>query len=467
MGTAVGDLFPRSSGSSSLGVEQVGTEFTRDIRPFGHIHCNSGVLHDPLRGSSGIYRVQGSRNSVANFAFGYSMDGGKNFPFEVYASPTNYNTLSINAPLGLLNIIASGALNETASTSINQTAGTTHSLTTAGSSTENITGNKSVTAANISLDGLTNITFSVLNDTSIKKYKTGAHEAWHWMPSYEPGTGGPAGDGFFPMPHSGQINQMILQARGLQVNYRAGQVIATETSPGDLIFIADRGKINFAGYTRPGITLSGIFVPPDTSPEIGDMYFMSHSVPSGIVAAKTTAVVKAQSLGLATLCVNTGSGIINVSVGSGIAQYLNTSQQSITTVEQNLAFETAFPFNDQNYALGSEAVNTSGQLTIMSPGYYRVFLKVTAIKTAGTTPTTVQSRIFLNGANLLGTTINSFHFTNLSANTASTSTLFNANAGDKITVPISADLTGAQLTVVGVRGASLMIEKIGPRRDKF
>lgn len=50
---------------------------------------------------------------------------------------------------------------------------------------------------------------SAFNGSGQLEYRFGAHEAWHWKPSYEL-LGGPAGDGFHPIPHSGQIEHMIL-----------------------------------------------------------------------------------------------------------------------------------------------------------------------------------------------------------------------------------------------------------------
>jgi hypothetical protein len=35
------------------------------------------------------------------------------------------------------------------------------------------------------------------------------NDAYHWKPSYEL-SGGPGGDGFHPIPHSGQVQTMIL-----------------------------------------------------------------------------------------------------------------------------------------------------------------------------------------------------------------------------------------------------------------
>ena len=75
MAIDTGDLTPRVSGAASLGVEQIGLcGFTSDIRPFCHVHMNSGVWHDPFYGQSGVLRY-----SQAAGCFEVSVDGGTNF----------------------------------------------------------------------------------------------------------------------------------------------------------------------------------------------------------------------------------------------------------------------------------------------------------------------------------------------------------------------------------------------------
>ncbi len=77
MGVFTGDLSPRASGSASLGVEMINGMggFTTDIRPYAHVHMNSGVWHDPLHGESGVLRFdQGEARG-----FECSVDGGLTF----------------------------------------------------------------------------------------------------------------------------------------------------------------------------------------------------------------------------------------------------------------------------------------------------------------------------------------------------------------------------------------------------
>lgn len=73
-----GDLSPRASGSASLGVEMNDgvNKFTTDIRPYAHVHMNSGIFHDPLQGQSGVLRFNHEQG-----VFEVSVDGGATFDF--------------------------------------------------------------------------------------------------------------------------------------------------------------------------------------------------------------------------------------------------------------------------------------------------------------------------------------------------------------------------------------------------
>lgn len=71
-----GDLIPISSGLSHLGIDgSAGNAFDiTTLVPFGNIHLNSGIFHDPLLGQSGVVRY-----SRASAAFQISVDGGLTF----------------------------------------------------------------------------------------------------------------------------------------------------------------------------------------------------------------------------------------------------------------------------------------------------------------------------------------------------------------------------------------------------
>jgi len=71
-----GDIIPASSGQAHLGIDgSLGDAFDiTTLTPFGHIHMNSGVWHDPILGQSGVIRY-----SRAAAAFQISVDGGRTF----------------------------------------------------------------------------------------------------------------------------------------------------------------------------------------------------------------------------------------------------------------------------------------------------------------------------------------------------------------------------------------------------
>jgi len=75
----VGDIVPRSSGTSHLGVDGSGPASApsfdiTSIAPFGHVHQNSGIFHDPMLGQSGVIRF-----SLADASFQTSVNGGRTF----------------------------------------------------------------------------------------------------------------------------------------------------------------------------------------------------------------------------------------------------------------------------------------------------------------------------------------------------------------------------------------------------
>lgn len=103
--TNTSDLLPQGSGTASLGVNQMNrTGFDAGrITPYGHMHMNSGVFHDPLLGQSGIFRfVQNPDLSyIEDDGFGadhehyvagrqngfeISVDGGMTFPLLIGAT---------------------------------------------------------------------------------------------------------------------------------------------------------------------------------------------------------------------------------------------------------------------------------------------------------------------------------------------------------------------------------------------
>lgn len=92
-----GDLVPSASGQAHLGVNGSATDAfdIASISPFGHIHQNSGVFHDPLSGQSGVLRY-----SQAAGAFQVSIDGGWTFTNLSTSTSSGSGLNSINGDLG-------------------------------------------------------------------------------------------------------------------------------------------------------------------------------------------------------------------------------------------------------------------------------------------------------------------------------------------------------------------------------
>lgn len=692
MAREVGDLWPQSSGSASLGAEMTNGGVINS-RPFAHIHCNSGVLHDPLSGTSGVIKFGNAIGTLLiNKGFGFSFDGGLTYPLVLGgSSPVGQVGLSSLANVDLvlqstasdifiesqqaifiealdgINITDLDNGNITLTTTIGsitglsnggsivfisdtdalfQAATTTQIKSTAGNVaiTSNI-GSVNTTATiditDSTLGAITHVasgqnSFNAFAGSGKLEYRFGPHESWHIKQSHS-STGGPANDGFWPIPHSGQIRAMVASGSiqkingavgpnitiiagdgyttvttnaaanqitidtsnivssingefdaiaisgvngiaftntagsafiingaalsGLNAQYICGNEIALLshpalvprgillkypvgariTNPEDAInvehgygiavsgfsstpqnissygismltpnaldvrgsgsrmpnvwlginnsrqsahlstsgvlristgsgIIVNDCKTTFASSGIAALNISGIYSRPTAQLDLGDTYMMAHSAIENIGVATqvdSLELARARSLGLATAVYNTGSGIINISNGSGIMQCLNTAAMSVTLVTQTLPLVAATPCSDMNYHIGTGA--NSGNITLLTPGLYKADYKVLSNKTIGTTPQTVQTNATLNGSNVLGSFINSFHYNSTTAaqNSSSCSVLFNANAGDIFRLISSSTLDGADNCTVGVRGALLVIQKIGPKRSTF
>lgn len=586
MARVTGDLWPQSSGSASLGAEQIGGDgFSREIRPFGHVHMNSGVLHSPFNAISGVIRFAKGRDTAVGIpvrgAFELSGDGGAAFPLRLGVNSLGYA------------LIADDGLNSPSTSLISIDAYTLETIVGAGGLVQNIEGihniigaslSASYTDATISINddytlvantgditlragqaamGGGAVTLRPFNSSGILDYRLGPHQSWYIKTSHS-STGGPLNDGYWPIAHSGNIGQMITQAisSGLQSAYSLGDEIIlgfrpaltprgvllkypvgartpkhndinnidpgygiavsgfsatpTNISTYSLAILAPnalaiRGsgqnspnmwvgvdnamniaRIHTSGVlgisavsgilvtnrvifaatdgTQAPLNLSGMFTPPTlTNLRVGDVFMMNHSVTSGIVGTTTDAVARAKALGVGGPAVQTNSGVIGLMTVSGIAQYLSIGTMQITTAVQNVPFASAYQAADSNYTIGDEALGNSGILTVMSPGLYKVDVKVQAVKLVGTTPQSCRYRLLLNGATLLGDQFNSFHFdtTNGQSQSASLTMIFNAEAGDTVSVDANSTLAGSNNCSILNRGGVLVIQKIGPTRGQF
>jgi len=314
------------------------------------------------------------------------------------------------------------------------------------------------------------------NHSGKLSYRFGPYQSWHQFNSCQV-AGGTANDGFFPIPHSGHINQMIQSARadigsGLQNDYNANRRMTLNSAIGNLEIISNTAKTKFAGTTVPYLNLSGVYTRPTSTLELGDFYLMAHSAVEDLgvnTEASDAATASAKALGLATPVLNTGSGLISVVLASGVMQCVNNGAQTLTTVFTDVNLNTITATADQNYTLSASPA--SGVITVMSPGLYKITYKVAFTKTVGTNPQTAEVRLVVNnnGAAVLGSTIDSFMFDAVNAAKSSASAIVfqNLNAGDNVRLQANSTLAGADNCQIPNRGAIFAIEKIGSKRGVF
>jgi len=291
MARQTGDLYPNASGSASLGVEQLSQDsFSNDIRPYATVHMNSGVFHDPLNGQSGIMRFVRWPNSDRTFEF--SSNGGLDYHLR-------FGSIDEGSALAGSKIVSDGPLNMQASgfffTSFpgNSTGDAFVFVARRGEAANNanfIVDTKddvNITAeSSVTINGFEGINLNAISDGNIVanaqgetggqiwlrsfgasgqlRYQFGPYEAWHVSPSHT--------SDYFPIAHSGQVNQMILESTvgvvDLDFAYDNGNVIspplngmayqgATINEPtlatGDFIDHLDP----IVGHTSFGLAVSG------------------------------------------------------------------------------------------------------------------------------------------------------------------------------------------------------------------
>lgn len=228
-------------------------------------------------------------------------------------------------------------------------------------------------------------------------YRFGPYESWHQRQSFTGATMGPNGDGYFPIPHSGQILQMILENGGgggaadLQEAYEADNNIFTSAGQG--------GPVNIVGIGRPPLALalaepagyahiriSGLMAIPSTVTR-GDLWIQNHTAGyaaqlNGGVSPSTLAESDARSIGPALPFYDTGSGVTNIMIASGMATYANASSvafdQDNDAILDNTADITPVLSDDKFYS----RVNNSGIVTNVA-GSYRITFAGGVSKTDG------------------------------------------------------------------------------------
>ena len=267
------------------------------------------------------------------------------------------------------------------------------------------------------------------------------------------------------------VNSVFSTISGLNAQYQVGNYIETLEAFGNVELIANETKTRFSSLGNiPHINISGLItVPstaqsvtqPDITPALGDLYMMTHGVGDGAAHGATTAAqVKAKSLGIGTLFLNTGSGVANICVGSGIRGHENDSQQTVTnTPEIVVSFDNEILF-DANYTYNS----STDVFTILSPGLYRIYHKINYDITSGTSRSIARSRIVHNGTGIPRSRAYAYCRLNSAGESTGSSTIYlNCDAGDTIDVR-AVKIVGGSTVVTIANESVIYIEKIGPKR---
>jgi hypothetical protein len=265
----------------------------------------------------------------------------------------------------------------------------------------------------------------------------------------------------------------------LQSAYENGTDIYLTRAAGrdDLDIISVDGATRFStNGTHSEVGLSGLLSAPGlANSEVGDMNFFVHSLEprSGGSFPGTLAESQARALGPGSLAFDTGSGVANVRIGSGISQFFNTSNQTLSTSPTAITFTNAGNTVPDTHFV--RAAGNSG-VKVMLPGTYRVQYTASFQKTAGSTPQTVGCELTLardDGPGPLGlipggvSSAFLFDSSDNDTNTANGLAMVDLYPGD--CVVLEATLTaspGGNTVRAQNREANLIIEYIGPRRMK-
>jgi len=558
MAQKVGDLYPHASGSSSLGVEQIGgpdSGHTTDVRPFNHIHMNSGILHDPLHGTSGVFRYDNDRGMELSLDGGITFksfvtdlqtayNGGNNVTLRCFPTPSFlvgslFKTSHDGVVLGTrtpgagmpsdgselqqqasAHIIASGfTLTPNLRNTYQQTgigpgflyiqgsgtpsfkppyfsvltasngpsiAGDFVIMTTsgtficnsAGSLTFNVGGQGATDMLFNNLAGSNGvggqITFKPFAGSGQLQYLMGPYESWHQANSSDFGT-------FHPIPHSGQILQMILENGGgggitnLQEAYEGGNTITTVTADGAVTVVGNtEDALHLSSLEQSVLNLSGVFAPGAGKVNQGDIWFARHQLTPehndlpGIVGDQDGG--NGLAGGTPTLFLHTGgSGITSVRVASGIAQFFNIPATDFDRDGAYADFRNAGQVaKDRHF----RAINGSG-VAVWAEGCYRCTYSASIEKTDGNLMQGVEANIHIGGKQgQLYKIAGGESFCQLrdsaalNGNTANGQAVMDVFAGEVVNIRVrTTEIPVAPNQVrIASQGTSMILEFLGPIR---
>lgn len=334
---------------------------------------------------------------------------------------------------------------------------------------------------NASLTGNKQLALSAFLGSGQFEWRFGPYQAWHVNPSTNGDTEGPLGDGFFPMPHSGQILQMILENGGgggtLQQAYNAGQRITTGANgpvhiDGDTTYGL---RLDAAENDHPHILMSGVVELPQAAPtEVpGALWLQASSYGDGPAQLQggaiptTRAEASAKSLGIDTMFMTTGSGIVSLRAASGVSQFFNVGGGGAVDDVGKIV-----PLSIETTASTFYHVTSTSGVQIFVPGFYRVSYVCVLEKTLGNLAQQVDTELRVRDKwgqefKLLGSDSSAIIRDNntLNKNTCNGQTLTDLDPGDALV--IYATHNGAvpadNRVVIPARLSNVIVEWIGPQ----
>jgi len=296
-------------------------------------------------------------------------------------------------------------------------------------------------------------------------YRFGPHQSWYTKQTHS-STSGPFGDGFNPLVPSGQIIQMILEnapagsATTLQEAYDAGRTIFIdgnndlEITGGDSKF-----KLGTNGVNAP-VQLSGV-LDLHTTQQRGDLtHMITSNFQDGFTAPTSVEEAAARSLGLGDIAFVTASGVTNLRVGSGIAEFVNPiAQTDLTVAAGETPINWDFSQSDTHYLIDSNS-----DIMILVPGNYRISYYINTSQGVGSTRTIVRGRAVIGGTPLLRSTAYGYsRITTAPEATTGKTFLVNFFAGQILQITVTNLDTSTLGTIVGE--CSVIIERLGPIKD--
>lgn len=253
----------------------------------------------------------------------------------------------------------------------------------------------------------------------------------------------------------------------LQSAYENGQEITIDrVALANLVFTAEAGRTVLMGNgTYAPLNIDPFLKSPDVQPRVGDLWMLAHSlIVSGVAASvSTNAISQARSLGIGTLGLNTGSGYINLSVGSGIGQFSASAAQAIPTGGGAVIPFDTVDFGDANYM--NDGTDT---ITILTPGLYKIHYNCSYDNTVSTSRHIIETDILKNVSPHRPSSAYSYHRnTAHGEGTASATVLAECNAGDTINLRARYAGTATTNAVSSIADECwILIEKIGPKRGR-